>query len=111
MSLTNSSSGFCTSACVAVRGEVSGGSDPVITGDTFGASGATDVVLGGPVELDKLGGDSFTGGSSFGAIVFNGAEVDHSGAFPATGSAMLGLEGNGLTVDSGVTATLKPEPR
>ncbi len=107
VSLTNSSSGFCTSACVAVRGEVSGGSDPVITGDTFGASGATDVVLGGPVELDKLGGDSFTGGSSFGAIVFNGAEVDHSGAFPATGSAMLGLEGNGLTVDSGVTATLE----
>ena len=67
----------------------------------FGASGATDVVLGGPVEPDKLGGDSFTGGSSFGAIVFHGAEADHSGAFPATGSAMLGLEGNGLTLTRG----------
>ncbi len=106
VSLTNSASGFCSSTCVAVQGEA-GSPDPVITGDTFGSSTDTDVVLGGPVEMDKLGGDTFTGGSGFGAIVFNGAEVDHSGAFPATGSAMLGLEGNGLTVDSGVTATLE----
>ena len=107
VSVTNSVSGFCATTCVAVAGEA-GSSDPVLTGDTFGSSGATDVVLGGPVELDKLGGDTFTGGSAFAGIVFNGGEVDHSGAFPATGSAMLGLEGSGLIVDSGVTATLEP---
>ncbi len=46
--------------------------------------------------------------------MFSGAHVDHSGAFPATGSATLGLEEGliegkewgALAVDPGVTATL-----
>ena len=74
----------------------------------FGASGRAAVVIGegAGVDLSKLGGNTFTGGSAFGAVVFNGAVVDHSGVFPGTGSAMLGLAGSGLTVLPGVTATL-----
>ena len=95
----------CSVTCIALYASA-GVPDPVIANNTFGASGNNAVVIAAPVALDKLGGNTFTGGSGFGAIVFNGANVAHSGTFPGTGSAMLGLEGSGLTIDPGVTATL-----
>ena len=95
----------CSSTCLALYA-TDGVPAPVISNNVFGASGYNAVVIDAPVALDKLGGNTFTGSSGFGAIVFNGANVAHSGTFPGTGSAMLGIEGSGLTIDVGVTATL-----
>jgi hypothetical protein len=107
VTMTDGAARACANACMALYAS-DGVPDPVISNNTFGASGNDAVVIAAPVALDKLGGNTFTGSSGFGAIVFNEATVDHSGTFPATGSAMLGLEGAGasLTVDSGMTAGL-----
>jgi len=114
VSMTNGAAGHCYTRCVSVEGEES--PDPTIANNAFGAAGNEAAVLSSPVALDKLGGNTFSGKEGFGAIVFAGAHVDHSGAFPATGDAMLGLEEGfvggsigewgALGVDPGVTATL-----
>ena len=114
VSMNNGAAGHCAAQCISVDGEES--PDPTIAGNAFGAAGNEAVVLSSPVALDKLGGNTFTGKEGFAAIVFAGAHVDHSGTFPATGDATLGLEEGlihgdidnwgSLGVDAGVTATL-----
>ncbi|MEA2474645.1 MAG: hypothetical protein QOE06_2560 [Thermoleophilaceae bacterium] len=77
-------------SCVVLSGSDS--PDPTVSNNAFGSAGKATVALETAVALDKLGGNTFSGAAGFGAVVFDGAHIDHSGAFPATGSAILGVE-------------------